>query len=336
MSRNRFPLNIHSAISMANEGVSLRTKKTLVIAFLVFITLIITWAGYNIFKGTKLSILAGLISLCIAIGISVFLYNHFIINKQEDTLEDSHGNKIFKFFKLSLNSGYDEQNVDRVECSRYISGDLVVGLKLSLGHLTKTSETITEEFFDSIFGMSHSQKIKIDVFTIPEDWETSDMHIEYLKRLTSIGDIKLKTTLSKLDEYQSEIYKDSSVVNIIILFQVANNKTSQLIPIIRYVAGWKKENLKHSSLRTISWVTRQELIKNCCDYLGTKMIDVSPLANKEEKIVLDIRKMVRPYPEDTFFGATYNEKVELDTEAVYIRHSKIKMKGSYKNENYHN
>lgn len=336
MSRNRFPLNVHSAISMSNEGVSLRTKKMLVIVFLIFITLVITWAGYNMFKDTQLGVLAGVISLCIAIGISVFLYNHFVTNKQEDVLEDSHRNKIFKFFKLSLSAGYDEQEIDGVECSHYISGDLVAGLKLSLGHLTKTGEAITEEFLDSLFGMSHSQQIKIDVFTIPEDWETSDMHILYLKKLASIRDPKLRATLSKLDEYQSEIYKDSSIVNIIILFQTVSSKTKQLVPIIRYVAGWKKESLKHSSLRTIAWVTRQELVKHCCDYLGTKMIDISPLANKEEKIVLDIRKMVRPYPEESFFGAIHNEKVELDSEAVYIRHSKIKMKGGQRDEDYNN
>lgn len=321
MFRERFPLNVHSEISMANEGVSLQTKKNILRVALAGLSVVIAYIASQFLKNTPFMIVGGIAGLALGIGVSSFIWNKFLVDLDMEKFEESRSNKIFKFFKLSLSEGIDSREVEEVQAIRYLTGEYAIFLTISIGNITNLGEQLTEEFFDKLFLLCHKQQIKIKIFTLKDDWDSSDMHLLYLRRLSRNHDKKLRKTLSRIDEHQSEVFSKSFVNRLCFVFYVPRSKLNKLKMITGFVSSWISVNLVMSSIREIKWQDRQSAIKLSCDYLGTKLIDVSPLADKEKKIVLDIRKLVRPHKPDTFFTDQRTAMSAVDTNAVFIRQS---------------
>lgn len=325
MPRERFPLNVQSEVSVSNSGISIQTKKSMMILVLVFLTGIITWLFYILLKDTPFRIVSLLIGFVIGLVISIFIYNNILTNKDREAFEDSKSNKIFKFFKLSIGTGFDNKTIKDVECTKFMSGQYVISLSMSVGNTNLIKEKITEKFLDSILTIAHNEKYKIKIYTVPNNWVQSDLRRMYLQRLAKVHDKKLRNTLSMIDSYQTDhIFNKSSVPTIVIAFVVNKAKLDTLSIIIDFVSNWVGKNKRLSSLREIKWLTRSELVEVDCQYLGTKMVDVSPLANKDENVVLDLRKMIRVHNSEAEFSNYSNNKfVSIDTNSVYIRHSKF-------------
>jgi hypothetical protein len=322
VNRTKFPLNVHSEISMANEGISISTKRNIIIGFMVMFVAFLIYMVYRGLEGTPFALLGALVALIAGVGVSVFIYNHLIVNKMQESLEESRGNKIFKFFKISTVQGIDERVEEGVELSRYQSGEFFAVMTVSIGNITQSGELITEDFFDKLFLMCYKNKVGVKLFTLRECWEDSAVHLNYLKKLSRVHDHKLRSALSRIDAHQTKVCKNSTVNQMGFIFSASSADIKSIGKMVNYINQWAKVNINLSSMREIQWLTRLQAVETMCRWFGIQMIDMTPLADKAKVISLEIRKLVRPYLYDEFLSELSQRAINVDIMARRIKQSK--------------
>ena len=324
MTRTLFPYNVHSEFQDKTEGIGGETKKGIVRVVIGSMIAVTTWLAWQVFSGTPFVIVGSVATLVLSIMLSVFIWNRFLVDKDLENFEDKTGNKIFRFFKLSLAEETSEMLLsDGTEILRYVTGEKAIAFSFTIGNNTPLGESITEEFLDKFFHIVHYNKLRMKIFTDKQPWEGSTMHKKFMRRISQSSDARLRETLIDIDRHQSILFAKNYIprVTIILLTKVSKNKDLQVAA--DFVNAWYAENKNLTNIREIIWETRLSALAIMCQFLGTKTLEVSPLADKEKIIPLDVRLMVRPHNNTGFFTSRQVELSLIDTASVIFRQSKF-------------
>jgi len=297
MRREIYPLDVHSEITLTSKsktsGKSLFIR--LILAGLTFLFAI----GGNMLLGFLgvpfLGFIAGLI---VGLWLSLVIWNKHI-EREEAVIENPDENKAMRFFKINLGR---EDYIDDVPIIEYTNGDKAVILSISLGNQTEPGKQIIQEFLDMMFSICHKNKIKFKIFTTVEEWEDSDIHDRLLKTYGRINDAKLKAALFESITAQSEDFAKSKVLQLNFIFIDREFELSKLKTVIDYVASFREERLRLSSFRSMRWNTQEMTVRLFCRFLGIKLIDSSPLADRNQ-VYLDTKALVRPFSPDLFYSS---------------------------------
>lgn len=321
--RGMYPTDIHSEVSLSNR--SSNSGKSIIIRVILIAMVLGCAVGGNIllsrFGVPFLGIILGLI---VGVLIALLVWNYFT-NKEEAAIENPEDNKALKFFKISLGS---EEYLDDAPVIEYSNGDKAVILSLSMGNQTHSGEVITEEFLDDLFHMCHKQNIKFRIFTTIEEWEDSEMHESLLETYGKIRDKKLKSHLFESILSQSIDFGKSKIFQINIIFTDNTYNLNKLKSVVDFIASFKETGVKLSSFRSVRWNTQSKAVSLFCSFLGTKLIDSSPLADKNA-VYLDTKVLIRPFLLDEFFASNKLTKHLTNTMAIKSRTPKIKKGGAH-------
>ena len=296
MRREMYPIDIHSEISLTS-----RTKtngKSLIIRLiLVGLTFLFAVGGNMLLGFVGIPFLGFIAGLIIGLWLSLVIWNRYT-EKQEAVIENPDENKAMKFFKINLGR---EDFIDEVPVIEYTNGDKAVILSMSLGNQTKAGKQIIQEFLDTLFSTCHRNKIKFKIFTTVEEWEDSDIYDRLLKTYGRINDAKLKAALFESITVQSEDFAKSKVMQMNFIFIDREFELSKLKTVIDYVASFRENGLRLSSFRSMRWNTQAMTVRLFCRFLGIKLIDSSPLAERNQ-VYLDTKALVRPFSPDLFYN----------------------------------
>ena len=322
-NRNFFPINVHSEISSQADGIDTKTKLGFVRILLAGLIFTTAWIGNRALSNTPFVLIGTILGIIAGIGISVFVWNKFIVDQRLEKFETTRGNKIFKFMKIALTSSHDGNKIGDVETFRYTTGEVAVMLSISIGNTTESGEAVTEEFFDRLFKMCHQSRIRIKPFTDKDEWENSTMHKKFLKRVAYSRDEKLKATLIAIDRHQSKIFAKSFVPRMSFIFLVDNVRLRVLTQVVTFVEQWRLENFNTSSMREMIWQPKVEVVKITTNFLGAKLIDMSPVADKSKRTSIEVLQRAKPHRNDLFFVDSRVARSLVDCDSKTFRVSKF-------------
>jgi len=323
MERTKFPYNVHSEFQDKTEGINGETKKGIMKVVVGGMIATVTWLGWTLFSGTPFVILGTIATLVLSIVLAVFIWNKFLVDKELEAFEDKTGNKIFRFFKLSLaEEASDMELKDGIEILRYVTGEKAIAFSFTIGNNTPMGESITEEFLDKLFFLIHQNKLRQKIFTDKQPWEGSTMHRKFLRRISLSNDARLRETLIDIDKHQSEIFSKNYIPRVTIILLMKGNKMKELQVMADFINSWYMENKNLTNVRELIWENRLSTLAIMCRFLGTKTLEVSPLADKEKTIALDTRLMVSPHNVEGFFNSRQVELSMVDTNSKIYRQSK--------------
>jgi len=319
----KFPYNVYSEFQDKSEGFGSETKKGVIKVVVGGMIATVTWLGWTLFSGTPFVILGTIATLVVSIILSVLIWNRFLVDKELEAFEDKTGNKIFRFFKLSLaEESTDMEMKDGTEVLRYVTGEKAIAFSFTIGNNSPMGESITEEFLDNLFHLVHRNKLKQKIFTDKQPWEGSSMHRKFLKRISLSTDAKLRETLIDIDRHQSVIFSKNYIPRVTIILLMKGNKMKELQTVADFINSWYSENKNLTNIRELVWETRLSSLAIMCQFLGTKTLEVSPLADKEKTVSFDTRLMVSPHNIDGFFNSRQVELDVIDTDSTIFRQSK--------------
>jgi len=323
MERIKFPYNVHSEFQDKTEGINRETKRGILKVVIGSLIATVTWLGWTLFSGTPFAILGTIATLVLSIILAVTIWNRFLVDKELEAFEGKTGNKIFRFFKLSLaEESSDMELSDGTEVLRYVTGEKAIAFSFTIGNNTSMGESITEEFLDKLFYLIHVNKLRQKIFTDKQPWEGSTMHRKFLRRISLSNDARLRETLIDIDKHQSIIFSKNYIPRVTIILLMKGNKMKELQVLADFINSWYNENKHLTNIRELIWESRLSSLAIMCQFLGTKTLEVSPLADKEKTVPLDTRLMISPHNIDGFF---YSRQVELnmiDTNSIIFRQSK--------------
>jgi len=205
---------------------------------------------------------------------------------------------------------------------RYVTGEKAIAFSFTIGNNTPMGESITEEFLDKLFYLIHINKVRSKIFTDKQTWEGSTMHRKFLRRISLSNDSKLRETLIDIDKHQSIIFSKNYIPRITIILLIKGNKMKELQVLSDFIDSWYTENKNLTNIRELVWENRLSSLSIMCQFLGTKTLEVSPLADKEKTIALDTRLMISPHNIDGFFNSRQVELSMVDTNSKIFRQSK--------------
>ena len=292
-----YPLDIHSEITLTSKSKT-DGKGLFIRLILVGLTFLFAIGGNMLLGFLGVPFLGFIAGLIVGIWIALLVWNRFV-EKEEALIENPDENKAMKFFKITLGR---EEYLDGTPVIEYSNGDKAVILSLSLGNQTPEGQRIITEFLDTLFSTCHKNKIKFKIFTTIEEWENSDVHDRLLKVYGKIHDDKLKATLFESITVQSEDFAKSKVMQINFIFFDREFTLGKLRTVIDFVESFRANGLKLSSIRSLRWNTQEMAVRLFCRFLGIKLIDSSPLADRDQ-VYLDTKALVRPFNPDLFYSS---------------------------------
>jgi len=297
MRREMYPLDIHSEISGSYRHKS--DSKGLIIK-LVLVALVFVFAilGNMLLGFLGVPFLGFIAGLLIGMWISLLIGNK-ISERNEELIENPDENKAMKFFKINLGR---EEFVEDTPVIEYTNGDKAIILSISLGNQTQSGHHILADFLDNLFSICHKNRIKFRIFTTNEGWEDSDIQDRLLRKYGKIHDTKLKSVLFESISKQSIDFEKSNIMQINIIFIDRDFSLNKLRTVISYVNTFKEKDLKLSSIRHLRFNTETMALRLFCKFLGIKLIDSSPLADKNQ-VYLDTKSLVRPFNSDLFYSS---------------------------------
>lgn len=315
-----YPQNVHLATTASSGGgFSLQNKKIIATFGFVGLTIVITIIGYYVGNKYNLGLLGAVVALVVGILISLLLYTRLLRDKFNEDFESDTQNKILKLFRIRLNDVDREEKVGGVATlMSYTSGDIFVTMRIEIGNSNPATEAITAELLDKIFKSTHQLKLGFKNFNTRSEWRKSDVHHNHLKRLTKVTDEKLKATLAGIDSYQSEIFDNSEVIAIHLMFVTKKHNRHSLDSLVNMIEDWRKDYFYMSSIRTLDWLDKDQTVKAMCDFLTIKMLDVTSSLSKAN-VKYDVRKLVRVFSPNRFRPS---EDVEVETKAAMLRKRK--------------
>jgi len=323
MERTKFPYNVHSEFQDKTEGINAETKRGIIKVVIGSMIATVTWLSWTMFSGTPFVILGTIATLVLSVIAAVLIWNKFFVDKELEAFEDKTGNKIFRFFNLSLaEENSDMELKDGTEVLRYVTGEKAISFSFTIGNNTPMGESITEEFLDKLFYLVHVNKLRMKIFTDKQPWEGSTMHRKFLRRISLSNDARLRETLIDIDKHQSVIFSKNYIPRVTMILLMKGNKMKELQVIADFINSWYDENKNLTNVRELVWETCLSSLAIMCQYLGTKTLEVSPLADKEKTIALDTRLMVSPHNVDGFFNSRQVELSLVDTNSQIYRQSK--------------
>lgn len=313
-----YPLNVHSATNGGGgSGISLQAKKTFAIVIFIALSIFITIISYIGGAKYHFGVLAALLGLVASIALDVYLYNLILRDKFNESFESDSDNKIFRLFRIRMSDTDNEVLVHDVQPNSFTSGEVGVTLRIEIGNITESGELVTEEFLDRLFKASHQLGLKIKHYSMRSEWRKSKVYHNHLRRLSKVQDTKLRNSLSAIDAHQAKIFEKGKVQAIHINFYTRRKGISSLNALINFVENWREENLFMSSIRDLSWLTRDEVVEAACAFLGLKMLDITRSLTKKN-VKFDVRRLVRVYSRNRFEPSD----VEVESQAVFIRRRK--------------
>jgi len=297
MEREVYPLDVHSEISLSSK--SKTDGKGFLIKLILFGVVVLFAIGGNLalsyFEIPFMGFIAGLL---IGIWISMLIWNKFM-EREEALIENPEENKTMKFFKLTLGRGDFIGDVPVIE---YTNGDKAIILSLSLGNQTTVGRGLVVDFLDILFSTCHKNRIKFKIFTTIEEWEDSDVYDRLLKVYGKVHDERLRAAMFESISVQSEDFAKSKILQMNFIFIDRDYELHKLKTVIDYVESFREGALKLSSLRSLRWNSQERTVRLFCRFLGIKLIDSSPLADKSQ-VYLDTKALVRPFNPDNFFSS---------------------------------
>ena len=313
MEREMYLLDIHSEITMTSKN---RSDGKSIIIRLVLVGLVFGFAFGGNFLLAYLGIpfLGFVAGLLIGFWIALIIWNK-IVEREEAIIENPDENKALKFFKITLGR---EEFVKDVPIIEYTNGDKAIILSIVMGNQTLPGKQIVQGFYDVLFNTCHKNHIKFKIFTTMEEWEDSDLHNSLLKTYGNIYDQKLKSVLFESINVQSEDFSKSKIIQTNIIFMDRDYTLSKLHTVIDIIETFKNNDMKLSSIRSMRWNTQEQVVRLFCRFLGIKLIDSSPLADKTN-VFLDTKALVRPFDPDLFFTSPRLTSHLTNTYASRIR-----------------
>lgn len=324
MERTKFPYNVHSEFQDKTEGINGETKKGVIKVLIGGMIATVTWLGSTLLADTPFIILGTIAILILSIVFAVFIWNKFLVDKELEAFEDKTGNKIFRFFKLSLSEEASDMELkDGTEVLRYVTGEKAIAFSFTIGNNTPMGESVTEDFLDKLFYLIHQNRLRQKIFTDKQPWEGSTMHRKFLRRISQSNDVRLRGTLIDIDKHQLGIFSKNYIPRVTIILLMKGNKMKELQVMADFINSWYEENRNLTNIRELLWESRLSSLAIMCQFLGTKTLEVSPLADKEKTIALDTRLMVSPHNIDGFFNSRQVELSMIDTNSKIYRQSKF-------------
>lgn len=290
-----YPLDIHSEISLSSKSKP-EGKGIIVRLILAGLALLLAVGGNMLLGYLGIPFLGFIGGLILGIWIALMVWNKYS-EKEEALLENPDENKAMKFFRITLGR---EEFIDKVPVIEYSNGDKTVILSISLGNQTAGGQTVITEFLDTLFSTCHKNKIKFKIFTTVEEWEDSDIYGRLLNTYGRIHDEKLKAVLFESINVQSEEFSKSKIMQMNFIFIDREFDLNKLRTVIDYVESFRSSGLKLSSFRSMRWNTQETAVRLFCRFLGIKLIDSSPLADKTN-VYLDMKSLVRPFNPNLFY-----------------------------------
>lgn len=316
-----YPQNVYSATTASRGGgFSLENKKIVAVFCFIFLTAVVTVLGYVFGKEYNLGLLGAVVSFIAGIIVSMYLYTVVTRDKLNEEFESDTDNKVLKLFRVRLNDNDRQVKIENVDLMNYTSGDVFVTLRMEIGNSNDATEEVTEDFLDHIFKSAHQLHLTVKNYNTRSEWRKSDVHHNHLKRLTKIQDDKLKATLATIDAHQSKIFDDSKVIAIHFLFITKKNNIHSLESMIKMIEDWRKDYFYMSSIRSLKWLDRDDVIESMCNFLTIQMLDVTTNLNKKT-VKYDIRKLVKVYSRSRF---NPSEDIKVESKASLVRKSRRK------------
>ena len=308
-----YPLDIHSEISLKSKTNS-EGKKLLIRLILAGLAFLFAVGGNFLFGYFGIPFMGVIVGLIVGIFLAMLIWNK-VLEKEDAVIENPDENKALKFFKITLGRC---EFLNEVPIIEYTNGDKAVILSISLGNQTVPGQQLVVDFFDNLFSLCHKQKIKFKIFTTVEEWEDSDVHERLLSTYGKVHDQKLKAVLFESISVQSEDFAKSKILQVNIIFMDREFSLSKLRAVIDYVEAFREEGFKLSSFRSLRWNNQEKVVRLFCRFLGIKLIDSSPLADRSQ-VYLDTKALVRPYNPDLFFSSPKLTSHLTNTHAKRIR-----------------
>ena len=314
-----YPQNVYVATTGTNQGAfSLQNKKIMAVFVFIGLTILMTIVGFFAGREYNISLLASLMGFILGILISVFLYVRLLRDKFNEDLESDTGNKILKLFRVRLNDSEQTKVIGDADLMSYTSGDIFTVLRIEIGNSAPSSEDITAEFLDKVFKSAHQLRVKIKNYNIPAEWKNSDVHHNHLRRLTKVQDKKLKGTLAALDEHQSKVYEESTVLGIHLMFVTNKGNVVSLESLNAMIEDWRKDYFFMSSIRSLRWLKKEEVLESMCSFLTVEILDVTSSLNKKS-VKYDVRKLVKVFSKNRIKA---NEHIHVESRASVLRKPK--------------
>lgn len=320
---NKYPLNVQVA-TVGQKGVSInnQSKKFFLVIGCIGLIVFLTIVGFMAGKKIGLGLLGAIVFFVISLVLAFILYNKIADDKLNKEFESDTNNKILKLFRVRLNDSDKIPQVKGVDLMSYTSGEVFITLQIEIGNSNDASESVTAALLDKILKSAHQLQLKIKNYNTPLQWRNSDINHNHLRRLTTIKDEKLKSTLSQIHEHQSKVYEHSKINTINLVFSTRRTNMYSIEALITLVQDWKEENLYASSIRRIEWLSSEETISELCNFLNIDLLDVTNNLNKKT-VKYDIRKMIRVYTPDKFKA---DKDVGIESNSILLREAKRKEK----------
>jgi len=316
-----YPQNVYLATTASSGGgFSLQNKKVVAVFCFIGLTALVTILGYMGGKEYGLGLLAAVVGFILGIIISMFLYSRIVRDKLNEDFEADTDNKVLKLFRVRLNDNDRNSKVEGVDLMNYTSGDVFVTLRIEIGNSNDATEAVTSELLDQIFKSAHQLHLGVKNYNIRSEWRKSDIHHNHLRRLTKVGDDKLKATLARIDAHQSKVFDESKVLGIHLMFITKKNNIHGLESMIKMIEDWRKDYFYMSSIRNLEWLEKDKTIEAMCSFLTIQMLDVTSNLNKKT-VKYDIRKMVKVFSRSRFNPST---DIKVETKASLLRKRKGK------------